>query len=217
MRTLTILLAFNLIILSGCSRVPELRNHMYSGQEKLQAVHHWDIIAEDVAKQITKTFFSPVAQKEQAEGEAPVVKQIRPVYIAPPEDTSFGKSFHELLITQLVNAGVPVTQSTSDQALTLTCDVIGITHEANRNVGQPATIVGEVFKKSILVIRDVLTFGVFPENNIPHSEVAITVSIADANTYLMRNTFVYYINDDDFWHYEKSTPSIKKKITLTNQ
>ncbi|MBW6520249.1 MAG: hypothetical protein K0A99_04435 [Desulfoarculaceae bacterium] len=40
---------------SGCTRIPQPTTYAYSEQQKMQAAHHWDVLANDVADQINKT------------------------------------------------------------------------------------------------------------------------------------------------------------------
>lgn len=200
-----------LTVVSACSQVPETSSYLYSTQGKMRAVHHWDLIAKDVSKQINKQFMEKKASTDE-DG-----KTVLPsFFVKKQNETVFGESFHDLLVSRMVNLGMPVAVNNVPEFLTVEYKVVGVNYEANRNSEQAATFVGQVFRRSILLVRDVLTLGAFPAQDVSHSEVIVTVSIADDNKYLMRSTFIYYIDDPDFWHYEKSVPS-RKTIRLTSQ
>lgn len=50
MRTVSILIVF--IFMAACTRIPQPASYAYSEQQKMQASHHWDVLANDVANQI---------------------------------------------------------------------------------------------------------------------------------------------------------------------
>ena len=50
MRSILILLILFLVV--GCTRIPQPASYAYSEQQKMQAAHHWDVLASDVANQI---------------------------------------------------------------------------------------------------------------------------------------------------------------------
>ena len=48
-----------------------------------------------------------------------------------------------------------------------------------------------------------------------HYEIIITTSMVNMKKYLFRTSSIYYINDEDFWHYQLSSGKAKE-IKITN-
>lgn len=92
-------------ILAGCTHrpIPLATSYPISAQQKMQAAHHWDVLAEDVARRLKKmmdvTFVNAVTPP--------------PIYIQPGSEgqSSFGRVFHRLLANQLVKLGLVVLTS----------------------------------------------------------------------------------------------------------
>jgi hypothetical protein len=88
---------------AGCAGldVPSADNHLPSGQKTLRAVHHWDVLAQDMATRIAEK------TRDWPAGE-------HPIYVTSKADTRFNQGFRKLLITRLVEQGVTVsTESTA--------------------------------------------------------------------------------------------------------
>ncbi len=80
-------------LLGGCSSldVPRADNYPATDQKKARAVHHWDVLADDVAGRIAGKISAWPASEY-------------PIYLAPsPGDTSFNNGFRKLLITRLLD------------------------------------------------------------------------------------------------------------------
>lgn len=186
-------------MLLGCATPYESR-HEISTQKKMQAAHHWDVLAEDVAEHI--------AQRIGKE----MVKEYKPVFIETSPDTPFEDSFGELLATHLVNLGIKVLENFEPNSMVGKYNVKVIRHSAGRTE-LFLTTSNSVFyalsneivvkrggeakvKKSTKFETDWIIGG------LPHTEVIITTSIVDKNAFITRDTAIYYINDPDFWHYE---------------
>lgn len=90
-------LAAALAGLSGCSslNVPTADAYPASSQHKARAVHHWDLLAEDVATRI--------AAKARDGG---MFNQA--FHLVPAERTPFNRAFGDLLLTRLVNQGMVI-------------------------------------------------------------------------------------------------------------
>lgn len=88
---------------AGCAGpdVPFADNHPPTGQKTLRAVHHWDVLAQDMATRIAEK------TRDWPAGE-------HPIYVTSKADTRFTQGFRKLLITRLVEQGVTVsTESTA--------------------------------------------------------------------------------------------------------
>lgn len=87
-------------VLSACATVdvPRAMNYPASGQQKARAVHHWDLLASDVAQRI--------AAKAALAG---LEKQT--LYLVPATTTTFNRAFGDLLLTRLVEKGLTLVSS----------------------------------------------------------------------------------------------------------
>jgi len=101
-------LALLCLYLAGCSfteptwrDVPQPTRFKTSDQQKLQAAHHWQLIADDFAKKLVASV------SDKLGGRALYVPQ-------PSGEQAFVGGFRELLITSLVNMGLPVAANESD-------------------------------------------------------------------------------------------------------
>ncbi|MDR3300875.1 MAG: hypothetical protein LBU43_13010 [Candidatus Accumulibacter sp.] len=97
-------LALVCLFLAGCAHkyadVPAPTRFKNSDQQKLQAANHWQLIADNFAGQLATSLGS------QLGGRALYVPQ-------PGGEQAFVGGFRELLITSLVDKGVPVATSAS--------------------------------------------------------------------------------------------------------
>jgi hypothetical protein len=93
------------------------------GQQKMQAVYHWRVLAQNTAEiilaNVTKNF--PEYQE--------------PIYVAPAGITPFDKAFNDLLITSLVAKGLVVTHNYQNP-LVLSFDTQIIAHNRASDVGK---------------------------------------------------------------------------------
>lgn len=83
---------------TGCAglNVPYPDNHPPTGQKALRAVHHWDVLAQDMATRVAEK------TRDWPAGE-------HPIYVATKADTRFAQGFRKLLIARLVDQGVTVS------------------------------------------------------------------------------------------------------------
>ncbi len=166
----------------------------------MQSAYHWEVLADDVAKQVKARLDKPYGTGKDA-GTFFVNKN--------EAQTSFAEGFHDLLISSLVKEGMPVASQKQDGVRVIDYDVQVVHHKANRGAGRPETLIAQFLRQGITVVRDVVTLGAIHAENVPHSEVIVTVSIAEKNEYILHKTDIYYINDPDFWHYGPSGPAPK--------
>lgn len=224
--TLLCFLGAFLTIFSGCSnwcwngraerfaepvvaQVPVPTGYPLNTQMKMQAAHHWNLLASNTARRTAKILGIKRLMLESG------------VYVVPSGTTPFEKAFRELLITHLVENGIRVTDSPENQVL-LSTDLQIIRHH-RRIVRAPAGMYRS-FAPGLFLKADQL----FPlhslesaENSIgmakvnveagvytvalPSNEVIITTSLVFGGDYLARNSAIYYIDDPDWWHYEHRT------------
>ena len=87
--------------------VPRAESYPETQQHKARAVHHWDVLADDVAQRIQ-------FKTQQATGDAVAGYHLTPSTVSP-----FHRAFADLLLTRLVNRDVPMqtVSRSGDQAM----------------------------------------------------------------------------------------------------
>jgi hypothetical protein len=228
-----------LIFVSGCyTQTPKPATYEYSTQQKMQAAHHWDLLAEDVAGQVRMILTKVGYLSQPVFVEPGCNAPVRPCH--PHNETPFEEGFYELLLTQLVNYGINVTTK-RDGALIVANKVQVLYHRENRitRTARPGimTAVSAVAAGWAWIIRDAREYGgkysegaaltgagvtgivlydiisgMFTKD-LPHTEIIVTTSIKDYDRYLMRKTDIYYINDLDYWHYKAPPPAAMVEVT----
>lgn len=143
---LIILLSIFFII--SCSSVPKPVSHKFTTQKKLEATHHWQILAKDFAEQfalivkddnVAGNFASPI-QFGHAVGNEPTDSQSPSlsvgnypyIYIQTNDVSAFGKAFRNNLITELIGLGYHIAYSPHESAAILRWSVQKVYHNANR-------------------------------------------------------------------------------------
>lgn len=203
-----------LALLGACSTldVPRADNYPLSSQKKARAVHHWDVLADDVAAR--------VANRMAVEGRANAAVQVVSVR---PDDSAFKHGFRELLMTRLLDRGVPV--ATGSGALRLEVSTQVVQHLARTPWNQPAP--WTALAGSVAVVRDMSMYhhstfsGIFsgvgvgvaldaanymrrgPAAGGPTgTEVLVSTALHDGALYLARTADIYYIEGADAALYE---------------
>lgn len=205
------------ILTSACATqtldVPRADNYPVSSQKKARAVHHWDVLAEDVAGRI--------AEKLQPKYAA------QPLYVQAAGDSSFMQGFRKLLINQLIAKGMEVaTQPVGALQVKLDAQLVRHNSQAGNSVQLKATSLAA----GIAVIRD-LTFqhtataytliglgaaaGLDAANlalngsasgGPTRTEVLVTTTVEAAQRYLVSTSDVYYIESEDASLYKAQDP-----------
>jgi hypothetical protein len=219
-----LLAILTLSLICSCSRIPEPAGFEYSSQSKMQAAHHWDVLALDIADQINKELIKDdllntavYVKKTCGEDDTPC---------KPNETSQFDEGFHDLLVTQLVRYGVPTSIEPEHEAITINYKVQMVYHNAKRiraltpGLLTILTAAVEVLRNAPSEIVTVATAGAidiasasFVNNG--NYEIIITTSMVSMKKYLFRTSSIYYINDVDFWHYQTSN-SKAKELRMTN-
>ncbi|KPA13647.1 conserved hypothetical protein, secreted [Candidatus Magnetomorum sp. HK-1] len=192
-----------LFLMTACTQVPYPVTYPFAKQEKMQAAQHWDVLATDIAEQIK---LSRDRNKE--------VRHI-PVFIQPMDQTPFGKIFHNLITSRLVQKGVPVSPYEND-ALHLTYNARVLQH-SKREIKNPPLLYSAV-GLGITVTRHVdsddlwdLAFpvGIIADGirsatsgKTPNEEVIISLALKHNDTFIIHRSDIYYINKSDGWHYD---------------
>ncbi len=207
------------VLLAGCatpySEAPLATNFPTTKQRKLQAAAHWNVIAGDVAKQISAGL-----------GEK------RPLYVNQlSARTAFDRAFANQLISALVADGFAVRKDPVG-ALSVEVDTQSVRFTADRPMyryaGAPTALMTGVWAlhSAEATAGAVLYAGVaaadayswfrseFATGDTPQTEIIVTVSVSDASQYLARVTNVYYVADADSRIYEPPTLPQTKNIEV---
>lgn len=108
--------------------VPRAENYPETNQHKARAVHHWDVLADDVAQRIQ-------VKTQQAGGEPAM-----PGYhLLPATVSPFHRAFADLLLTRLVNRDVPMntTAKAGEQPLGLIRFDVQVVHHGSQGFNTP--------------------------------------------------------------------------------
>lgn len=101
------------LLAAGCAGpdVPHPEAHAPSGQKTLRAVHHWDVLADDMAARIAEK------TRDWPAGE-------HPIYVTSKADTRFSQGFRKLLMNRLADRGVTVTTEPAAVQLVFEAQVV---------------------------------------------------------------------------------------------
>ncbi len=207
---------------TSCGRIPEPAGYVQSEQNKMQATHHWNVLAADLANQINNELIlndyldTPVFVRETCGDENEPC--------ASAESTVFEESFRDLLITNLVTLGVPTRQKQESGTLVVNYKTQTVYHHRDtwRSI-RPGLLTA--LTAGILVIRNApsdliwlaaagtVDFANAAYVTSSNFEVLITTSVVADGRYLFRNSNIYYINDKDSWHYQRSSGPAEISLT----
>ena len=91
-----------LCLASGCVRMPQPQGFPYSNQPKMQAAHHWNVLANDVANRIN----NELIRRNYLDSALHVRHNCtKPDGCGPGSASPFDEGFNDLLTTQLVDQG----------------------------------------------------------------------------------------------------------------
>jgi len=176
-------------------------------QQKMQAVHHWNLMAKDIAAQV----------KEALATRYP--GRVRAIYVSPSGITPFEKVFHALLITRLFEAGLSISNDAGDN-LILSFDielirhpkrVFGVDPQTYHLLG-PGLMVKNGASNRLGSGDDMTNYRVdrtarlHPQAKAaafapPLNEIVITSSLTQNGSYILRDSSIYYVDDPEWWQY----------------
>ncbi|MDD2608686.1 MAG: hypothetical protein PHX60_03190 [Giesbergeria sp.] len=203
--------------LAGCGTVadlPHLERHAPSGQKKAMAVHHWDVLANDVAERIAYKI------SEWPPGEYPLS-------IKTSQTTEFSTGFHKLLLTRLLDKNITVSTEPTKVVLHVDAQLIAHGTPINQLLARSAMPLAS----GVSVLRnwqppapgrtgpevgDGGSSNTVPVSTAPHhynmgpwptrTEVLISTSLESEKRYLTRTADIYYLDPDDAFLYAPPPP-----------
>lgn len=151
---------------------PEAQTYPHSYQQSLQASEHWRSVAADLSREVKQALSA--ARQEQ-----------RRVYVQPPAGTSdFSRAFHAFLVDNLLKEGIKVGTD-AKTGLPLAYDLQMIKYAP----GRKASLAKAEGEGRYLA-------------DVPNAEVILSSQIVEHGLYLMQETGIYYINEQDSKLYE---------------
>jgi len=198
------------LMLSGCfyantSQTPIATTYPYSEQQRMQAAHHWNVLAQHEATRIL--------QRERV--------RFRDLYITPTHDHGlhgysggeFERGFRTLLTSELVTRGASVMTEPTDATAEVRIGVETVTHRDRGFIRPPvgaftalttgiavATIPYNQWSEPALglipggILADI-TSGSWTHTG--NEEIIITTQIVDGERILYSSSNIYYINAGD--------------------
>ena len=165
------------ISLTACSRNrPLATNPPVYEQQKLQAVDHWDNVADTVATRV---------QKSLSDRRDLINK---PIFVQPPNDRPFSMAFYNLLRTRLVSKGMQVVDHREADALVLNYSVQTVLHDSSTDWTPSLAAMG-------IGLVNMVT-GSYTSRS--EHEIIINSELLHKNRYVMHLSTVCYINDDEW-------------------
>lgn len=213
MQPILIFLFFLPLLVSCSSRIPEPITYPYSQQHKMQASHHWEILARDLANRINNELIlsnnieSAVYVKPTCGDEAHPCRA--------NETSTFNEAFRDLLITGLYDYGIPTQSKPMPEAIEVLYKVQVVRFNSNRIRSlQPGLLTA--LSAAVLVMRnapgELLLLASGAASDVANTsytsngryEVIITTSMIENGKYLFRASDIYYVNDKDFYQYQET-------------
>ncbi len=214
-----ILVAILSFLIAGCSNrpIPIAKSYPVTGQQKMQAVHHWDVLAIDVANRLKKTM----------ELTFPNAETLPSVFVKisdKQEEIPFGKAFYNLLNTKLIQQSLVVLTNDAGfgrDTLVVNYD-IQVVHHKDRRLTYPPPGAYTALAGGVWMIVSAIDNWTYPglailpftlaadadallDYYLPgetNTEVIITTSVTMGQQYVFGDSRMYYINTGDYDHYE---------------
>lgn len=198
-------------VLSGCAYqpVPIEANRTPTYQLDMQAIHHWDRLADLIATNIET--YVPKAESLSAPSNTVQLDLNAPnlgvsssaastdltrvvIYINPPrggKETHFSNNFKDLVKSRLVQKGIPVT-TRSDAA---------VTYCSQAKFCKPM-----ILDYNVDVVHHKNRSRWIDE---PRSEVVVHTALLDGDLVIFSRSDTFYINTGDDDHYSRNTKALK--------
>jgi hypothetical protein len=208
-----------LVAMAGCAQspIPLAGNFDLTEQKKVRSAGHWQIVARDAAQQTLKML-----------DNAGVASNARVTVPSMDKATTFEKTFYEMLVTELVNAGRRVTL-TEQNPLQVTYKVQLVVHNSPRPHFIPGVYtaltsgVYAAYGLSAAHVDAKLLGGLGLAAAADHAssvysggptatELVLTTSAATPDQILSRKTDVYYLENVDASLFKQPTEHKTMKV-----
>ncbi|WNL43462.1 hypothetical protein RN347_06040 [Halomonas sp. PAMB 3264] len=198
------------LALSGCfyantSQAPIATTYPYSEQQRMQAAHHWEILARHEASQIL--------QRERVRFRDLHIKNPHPDGYIPYSGGEFDRGFRTFLTSELVTRGANVTTAAGANSVDVIVDVEIVEHR-DRGFIRPPTGAFTALTAGIAVATIPINhwaepaLGLIPAGIAAdvfsgswtytgNEEIIITTQVVDGDRILYSSSNIYYINGGD--------------------
>ncbi len=226
---ITATMAGILLLLIGCTHtpIPLATSYPISTQQKMQAAHHWNVLAQHLAERLKASVGTTF-------GGSPTPPALIVRISKEQEKTPFGKTFYHLLVSKLVQQGMVVLTNSAGAGVTyvdtlsyannlvVDYNVQVIQHKDRRltyppfgtftGLGATLWLVAEGLdswthpEMAILPLTAIADIYAAKDYYLPsktNTEVVITTTATLNQQYIFGSNDIYYINDGDYDHYEQ--------------
>lgn len=233
-----LLFGASIAMLAGCApfpytEAPLATNFATTQQLKLQAGHHWQVIANDAADTLSQAL---------AKGGSCIKPHGCPsLHMQSAPASAFGRAFNSQFISRLVNQGQSVAiNGPGDVTLAIEAQTVRFAGNRSQYMGvgkftmlgagiwglhdltshSGAGHAGATAAMALAITGDVLAYNMaqFAKGPTPEIELILTVSAMKGGQYQARSTNVYYIADSDAslycWKEETCAPTPPPPATL---
>jgi hypothetical protein len=204
----------------GCARGP---GAFFSGPQEIDSAVQWNVLANHVADRVNRELMLREDLKSSV-----YVRHVCGPGKCGEKSFPFDEGFNDLLITQLVNFGIPTTAAPEHADLTVEYKVQTIYRSPGFrawNWPKPGALIA--LAAGIVVLEDapwelIAAAAAVDVTRANYQaagqyEVIITTSILDKKRYMMRFSDVYAINSAEYWHYRQSSgPAQEIRLTGAN-
>jgi len=211
-----------LFVMTGCtakySEVPLAKNFPTTGQEKIQAAAHWDIVSEHIASKLVLNIAGKVNKNTG-------------VFVDSNKSTPFNRSIESQLISALLQDGYRVFKTPADAiSIQVSTEVVEFSEKRlqAKNIGIPTALVSGVWALTAVdasvggVATAAIATADFSRSTLsenasgetPKTEIIITITASDKNQYLGLTKGTYYVSDTDKWLYDAVQT---KNFTITGK
>ncbi len=243
MRKSMALIVAGSLLVTGCTapftEAPVATNFEATEQRKLQSAYHWQVIADDAARQLLQQLESTLCTPNQ-----PVctrgLHEGKKLYIRPQEtDNQFHRAFRTSLMSALIKANVfRITKNPYDKdVLVINVDteyvrwadrarrdpVMGemttltsglwVLRNAYRNISPGTAMVGAAVSADVYFAAN----AKYAKGPRPKHELMVSVTAADQQYFYANVTNVYYTTERDFYslYAHKQPPPNLPKLPYT--
>ncbi|TAN51149.1 MAG: hypothetical protein EPN21_07380 [Methylococcaceae bacterium] len=192
--------------MTACAQrpLPTATSYPVSAQQKMQAVHHWDVLAENLAASISdKLSMNP--------GN-------RPVYLAADgQNSDFGRALHNMLTSRLLERGVAVSTAAyggADKPLLLKIDTQVVNFNDREGLRPlpgdftlPKGLAYLIYRAGDLwaaPVWAVLPLSEYHENYFPagtNTEIVVNAAVTDGARVVFSESRTYYVDGVEQGHY----------------
>lgn len=202
------------LLLSGCfyantSQAPIATTYPYTEQQRMQAAHHWDVLARHET--------TSILQHERVRYRDLHISEADTGYLHAYSGGEFGRGFRALLTSELVSRGANLTTVPNANSANVTIDVEVVEHRDRGFIRPPvgaftaltagvavATIPFNQWSEPALALIPAGIVADTTSGSWTHTgneEIIVTTQIIDGERILYSSSNIYYINAGDRRHY----------------